>query len=123
MKTPSPEFNVIFARLRAILREHSSRLIVSADEEDHYCLDVPFSPKLKKSFPVAWVRVSKSYVSFHFMPVYFAPELQKSMSAALKARMQGKSCFNFKVVDEQLFEELGRLTAKGFNMSKKANIV
>jgi len=35
------------------------------------------------------------------------------MSPELKKRMQGKSCFNFKEVDEKLFKELARLTKAG----------
>ena len=35
------------------------------------------------------------------------------MSPELKKRMQGKSCFNFKEVDEQLFKELATLTKAG----------
>jgi hypothetical protein len=31
----------------------------------------------------------------------------------LKKRMQGKSCFNFKEVDEKLFKELDKLTKAG----------
>jgi len=123
MKTPPPEFPVIFKKLRAILREHESRFVVSADRDDYFCLDVRFSPKFKGPFPIAWVKISKSYVSFHFMPVYFAPQLQKALSAGLKARMQGKSCFNFKAVNEQLFFELRRLTAKGFEVSRRAKVI
>jgi hypothetical protein len=37
------------------------------------------------------------------------------MSADLKKRMQGKSCFNFKTVEEPLFKELATLTKAGFN--------
>jgi hypothetical protein len=40
------------------------------------------------------------------MPIYFAPTLQIGLSEGLKARMQGKSCLNFKTYDEKLFEEL-----------------
>jgi hypothetical protein len=43
------------------------------------------------------------------------------MSPELKKRMQGKSCFNFKEVDEKLFRELGNLTrggARQFNDEK-----
>jgi hypothetical protein len=123
MKRASPDSTIIFTKLRAILEEHASKFVVSADRSDYYCLKIPFSPKFNKSFPVAWVKVSKSYVSFHFMPIYFAPMLQKDLSAGLKARMQGKSCFNFKSINENLFSELRRLTAKGFEVSKKANIV
>ena len=53
-------------------------------------------------------------VSFHLMPVYASPELLMKMSPELKKRMQGKSCFNFKSVEETLFKELARLTSVGF---------
>src|SRR6187397_1674282 len=103
--TPSSrdEFRAIFARLRQILGPHAAHLKVSADTGEHYCLDVPFSSKLQKGFPAAWVKISKAYVSYHFMPVYMFPELRESMSSELRTRMQGKSCFNFKRMDEPLF--------------------
>ena len=49
----NPEFASIFARLRSILEPHSARLKVTAGAPDYYCLEVPFSPKFKKGFPVA----------------------------------------------------------------------
>lgn len=54
------------------------------------------------------------------MPVYMFPKLRDSMSPQLKARMQGKSCFNFKAMDEALFQELEKVTAEGFATSRKA---
>jgi hypothetical protein len=60
------------------------------------------------------VRTGKAYVSFHLMPVYASSDLSKSISPELKKRMQGKSCFNFKTVDEKLFKELAKLTKAGF---------
>jgi len=48
------------------------------------------------------------------------PSLRERMSDGLSARMQGKSCFNFKVLDETLLKELDQLTAEGFAMSRKA---
>jgi hypothetical protein len=115
-----PEFEPIFARLRAILVPHSDRLKVTADAPEHYCLDVGFSPKLKKAFPIAWVKVSKAYVSYHFMPVYMFPKLRDGMSVKLQARMQGKACFNFKVADESLFKELETVTTEGLALCRKA---
>jgi hypothetical protein len=47
------------------------------------------------------------------MSVYACPDLLKAMSPELKKRMQGKSCFNFKEVDEKLFQELAKLTKAG----------
>jgi hypothetical protein len=107
-----PEFPAIFAQLRSILQKHAARLTVSADAADHYCLDVDYSPKFKKGFPVAWVKIGKAYVSYHFMPVYMFPQLVAGLSKELRARMQGKSCFNFARIDEPLFTELEALTAR-----------
>lgn len=59
------------------------------------------------------VQLKKSYVSYHLMPVYDDPTMLDDISAELRARMQGKSCFNFTTVDDGLFAELGRLTATG----------
>ena len=47
------------------------------------------------------------------MPVYTCPELVRDLSPALKKRMQGKSCFNFKSIDDDAIEELTQLTKKG----------
>ncbi len=52
------------------------------------------------------------------MPIYMSPELQKSISPALKKRMQGKACFNFTAIDQECFAELGRLTATSLKIFK-----
>jgi len=58
------------------------------------------------------VRLGKAYVSFHLMPLYMNPRLAGAVSPALKKRMQGKTCFNFKTVPEpELLKELQQLTA------------
>jgi hypothetical protein len=118
----NPEFASIFARLREILRKHSAAFTVTTDAPDHYSLYLDFSPKFQKGFPVAWVRISKAYVSYHFMPVYGHPTLLDSKSDKLKRRKQGKSCFNFKVMDEPLFKELEELANEGFAAFRKAGI-
>jgi hypothetical protein len=46
------------------------------------------------------------------MGVYTRPELVADVSPRLRARMQGKSCFNFTKVDRDLFEELEAVTTK-----------
>ena len=116
------EFAAIFAQLKSILAKHAAWLTVSADAADHYCVDVDYSPKFKKGFPVAWVKIGKAYVSYHFMPVYMFPQLAAGMSKELRARMQGKSCFNFKRADEGLFQELAAVTDRGFAMCRKAGL-
>jgi hypothetical protein len=80
--------------------------------------------KLKKqTIPVGWVQIGKAYVSYHLMGVYGNPKLLEGMSKELKARMQGKTCFNFKSVDEALLKELDSLTAQAFAAFRKAGYI
>lgn len=58
------------------------------------------------------VKQGKAYVSFHLMPLYMSAALEKQISPALKKRMQGKTCFNFKTIPESaLIADLKKLTA------------
>ena len=60
------------------------------------------------------VRLGKAYVSFHLVPLYMCPPLTQRIPPALKKRMQGKACFNFKSVPEpELLAGLQQLTAAG----------
>ena len=54
------------------------------------------------------------------MGVYGNTALLDGMSKELKARMQGKTCFNFKSDDEALFKELEQLTVRGIAGFRKA---
>ena len=57
------------------------------------------------------VVVGKVYVSYHLMPIYMSPPLQKMVTPALQKRMQGKSCFNFKTeLEPELLNNLSSLT-------------
>jgi hypothetical protein len=116
----SPEFKPVFQRLSKILRDHAGKLTIKDDTPTRFCLAGGVHPKHKTPIPVAWVEIGKSYVSFHLMPVYAYPKLLEGISAKLKARMQGKACFHFKVKDESLFEELEELTVAGFAAFRKA---
>jgi|SRR5215212_6407482 len=126
---PSPEFESIFARLREILQKHKGRFSVT-DEPGNYCLAGNPGPamaarkgKTAREMPVAWANISRAYVSYHLMGIYMNPKLQKSISKELKARMQGKSCFNFKCPDETLFAELNQLTGKSIEDLRKAGFI
>lgn len=108
------DFRSTFEKLRAILKPYEMQLQVVHDTDKGYYLDTNYVMKNKQPLFFAAVRVGKAYVSFHLMPVYVCPDLLKALSPELKKRMQGKSCFNFKTVDEKLFGELSKLTRIGF---------
>jgi hypothetical protein len=113
------DFNAAFAVLKPVLKKYAKRLAVKTDSAVEYTL-VTKSPspfKQHKGQPLFFgsVRVGKAYVSFHLLPVYMCPALVKSISPALKKRMQGKACFNFKTGPEtELIDALTQLTAAGF---------
>lgn len=117
MKT---DFASVFSELRALLARHAGALSVTADSPGHYCLTGGRHPKHGTPMPIAWVQVGKAYVSFHHMGVYARPDLLKGVSPPLLARMQGKSCFNFTVVDQALFAELEQLTVRAFDAFRNA---
>ena len=80
--------------------------------------------KMKRpTIPVAWVQIGKAYVSYHLMSVGGNSKLADAMSAKLKARMQGKTCFNFAVADDDLFAELDRLTAASITAFRNAGFI
>ncbi len=115
------DFPTVFEELKNILKPYSRNLIVKADTPDTYYLDGPYSEKWKKEVFFGSAQIKKNYVSFYLMPVYMYPELLNDISPALKKRMQGKSCFNFKKVEPDLFKELETLTLRGVEKFKKEN--
>ena len=109
------EFDAIFAALKPVLKKHVKRLAVNADTAEEYTLVTksasPFPQHKGQPMFFGSVRKGKAYVSFHLMPVYMSPTLNKRIPPALQKRMQGKSCFNFKTGPEpDLITDLSRLT-------------
>ena len=124
MKPPkSQDFPQIFERLRAILAEHQESAVVTADNASGYSLDTDYIPQYKKRLFFGAVRINKNYVSYHLMPVYMYPDLLENISPDLKKHMQGKSCFNFKKVDEPLFLELDALTQHSVDRLRNEGIL
>jgi hypothetical protein len=128
----SAEFKAVFGRLRAILERNSSGLTVSPNTATHYGLVGPVGPatlrawggkKKSETIMVAWLHLGKAYVSYHLMALYGEPKLGEGMSAALRKRRQGKTCLNFKTVDETLFSELEDLTTRCCEGMKRRGFV
>jgi hypothetical protein len=110
----NPAFQPVFERLKTILRQYEPHFQVKNDTGAEYYLEGPFWEKYKQNIFFGSTVIKKNYVSYYLMPVYVFPELLDGISPELKKRMQGKSCFNFKQVDEPLFGELEALTRRGF---------
>jgi hypothetical protein len=116
------DFSPVFEELKNILKPHAEKLTLTADTPDLYYIDGPYSKKWKKQLFFGSAQIRKNYVSFYLMPVYMYPELLKDISPELKKHMQGKSCFNFKKVEADLFKELAELTSKSIEKIKEESV-
>ena len=118
-----PDLSPVFSELRKIMAPYAGKLAITRDDEQELYVDTRHMQKNKKPLFFGAVQVKKSYVSFHLMPVYVKPDLLASLSPGLKARMQGKSCFNFAKIDKPLLNELKALTEAGFQSYKQQGFV
>jgi hypothetical protein len=106
-------FKDVYAELHAMMKSFAHDLVVKADSEDGLMVVGPKPDMKGRELWFGGFQIKKNYVSYHLMPVYMNPGLLEGLSPELRKRMQGKSCFNFKKVDEKLFSDLRDLTQKG----------
>lgn len=112
---PSTNFAGVFAALKPVMASQARRLAVAKDSPREYSL-VTKSPSpypQHKGHPMWFglVKIGKAYVSYHLVPLYMNPVLTGMVTPRLNQRMQGKACFNFKVMPEPaVLADLKRLT-------------
>jgi hypothetical protein len=117
---PAANFGPTFETLKGVFAKHTKRLTVKTDTSNEYTLVTkspsPFPQHKGQPMFFASVKLGKAYVSFHLVPLYMNEPLTKTVSPALKKRMQGKACFNFKNDPEpEALTELKRLTASALD--------
>jgi hypothetical protein len=111
----SGKYETVFRALKGVMARHAKVLVVRADTETIYTLvgrrPSPYPQHKGQPMWFGEVRLGKAYVSYHLMPLYMNPWLEKKIPAELKKRMQGKTCFNFtKEPAPELLKELDDLT-------------
>ena len=122
-KATKSDFQSVFETLRGVLERHSKNLVVAADKPGDFQVASPtLKDRAGRPLFIGAVQIRKNYVSYHFIPVYAAPALLKTVSPELRKRMQGKSCFNFTTVDKAQVKELNELTRAGLEAMKKVNL-
>jgi hypothetical protein len=102
----------VFDALRQIMLRSRGNMDVATDEPGNLVLKALWNEPGKKE--PAWfgaVQLKKGYVSCHLMPLYALPSMREQVPGNLSKRMQGKSCFNFKKIEPELFESLEQLIA------------
>jgi hypothetical protein len=126
------ELRSVFDRLHELLAAHASEFAIAHDTTDRYGLGAPVGPATMRAWggkartpniPVGWVEIRKTYVSYHLMGIDGNTKLLLALSQPLRARMQGKACFNFTTVDEALIRELESVTAESFSALRRAGFI
>lgn len=116
-------FAAAFFALKRIFAPHVKHLKVNTDTRSRFYLETK-SPTYKGKPLFFGAAISgRTYVSFHLMPLYWDESLRKKVSAELKKRMQGLSCFNFTGPDPTLFRELAKLTSAGLALYRRKNLL
>jgi hypothetical protein len=110
----------VFVPLKEILSLFETHLVKVHDSPTQYYLNTAHVQENRLPLFFGAVKVGRQYVSYHLMPIYLWPELLEGTSGALRKRMQGKSCFNFRKPDPELFGELAILTQRGFERCREA---
>ena len=112
-KTDRNDLTPIFEKLKRIFQPYAKHMDVVHNTANYYLLNTRYIIKNNQPLCFGGVRLGKNYVSVYLMSVYALPQEAKTISSELRKRMQGKSCFNFKEVDDKLFAELARLIKAG----------
>ena len=115
IETVQEDFDELFAELRPVIERHATALQVVCDEPGDFQVE---TPKPGPSGTRMWfgaVQTGASFVSVHVMPAYSHPDVMEGVSDELRARMQGKSCFNFTpdTATPELLEELSQVVDRG----------
>ena len=117
------DFAKAFYGLKMVFAKYEKYLHVNADTREKYYLETRSPSYQGKPLFFGAVIRGRAYVSFHLMPLYWEASLAQGISANLKKRMQGKTCFKFSAPDAALFRELGKLTSRGFALYKRKNLL
>jgi len=108
------DFAGVFTALKNILEPYEKDLHVLPYKPEFYALVTRQAVHKGKPIWFAAIRMGKNYVSYHFMPVYMNPAMQKRIPPGLKKRMQGRACFYFSGVDAAICRQLSDCSAARF---------
>jgi hypothetical protein len=115
--------HAVFAALQQILSAYKSDLAVKIDRPGNCYLETRAASLNGRRLFFAGAKIKKNYVSFYLTPLYMFPDLAYGISPCLSVRMQGQSCFNFTVFDQDGFDELDKLTEAAFQKIKDERLL
>ncbi len=116
------DFKEIFARIKKQMLPYSKKMDVRVDKDSVYHLyiikDIELAGRKYKEIYFGGVLVQKTMVAFYFFPIYSHPTAFV-IPAPIKKNLKGKSCFNFKKLDDVQEKAIAALLKEGLDLYKK----
>ncbi|MEO5594759.1 MAG: hypothetical protein ABIR15_03775 [Chitinophagaceae bacterium] len=120
------DFHEIFTRIKKQLAPYGKKMDVRVDKDSVYHLyiikDIELAGRKYKECYFGGVLIQKTMVAFYFFPIYSHPT-NFVISAPIKKNLKGKSCFNFKKLDDDQEKAIGQLLKEGADLYKKEGIL
>jgi len=116
-------FEPVFQQLKSLLQPYQAHLSVQTDQPGIYSLETVSRSLRGRPLFFGSAQIKKNYVSFYLMPVYVFPDLLADLPASLLKRMQGKSCFNFRRLEEVPLADLQALTRRSFERYQQERLL
>jgi hypothetical protein len=120
------DFTEIFTRIKTQLLPYGKRMDVRVDKEGNYQLyivkDIELAGRKFSECYFSGTVIKNTMVSFYFFPVYTHPAAFV-VPDAIKKNMKGKSCFNFKKLDDVQEKAIAALLKDGAAFYKKIKLL
>ena len=116
-------FEPVFQELKSLLQPYQAHLSVQADQPGTFSLETVSRSFRGRPLFFGSAQIKKNYVSFYLMPVYVFPDLLADLPASLLKRMQGKSCFNFRRLEEIPLADLQDIIRRGFERYQQEGLL
>jgi len=113
----------IFKKVKSILQGFESSTLVGRGNDTKYEMTgtknvFMFGREIKGMY-FAGAMITKGFVSLHYMPIYCNPKLIAEIPPNLKKLLKGKSCFNIKKDDDEIYKSIKALVKNGKAFYKK----
>ena len=120
------DFTEIFSRIKKQLLPYGKKMDTRTDTDKAYQLYIVKEFEMAgRKFPECYFGgtvIQKTMVAFYFFPYYTHPQ-HFSIPDAIKKNLKGKSCFNFKKLDEEQEKAIAQLLKEGEALYKKGSLL
>jgi hypothetical protein len=120
------DFQEIFNRIKKLLLPYGKKMETRVDAAGQYQLyiikDIELGGRKFSECYFGGTVIQKTMVAFYFFPIYTHPK-EFMLPDSIKKNLKGKSCFNFKKLNEGQEKAIAALLKEGAGLYKKGMIL